>query len=67
MVEGHRLLLAALSQLQELPNWICWMVGGARRAPEVSYEAEFLGERARCGSLLAAADIGLESTEVRDI
>lgn len=70
--KGHALLLHALGFLGDLPGWECWIVGGAQRAPEKTYEAQlknlvvsrgvrarvrFLGERDDIGSVLAGADI----------
>lgn len=70
--KGHALLLHALGFLGELPGWECWIVGGAQRAAEKSYEAQlknlvvsrgvrtrvrFLGERDDVGNVLTGADI----------
>ncbi len=70
--KGHALHLEALAHLREMPDWICWMVGGAQRPAEVSYHEElqslanqwrikervrFVGERADVSRLLHAADI----------
>jgi Glycosyltransferase len=70
--KGHALHLEALAHLRELPDWICWMVGGAQRPAEISYHEElralanrwgikervrFIGERADVPRLLYAADI----------
>lgn len=70
--KGHALLLHALGFLGDLPGWECWIVGGAQRAAERTYEAQlrtlavsrgvrtrvrFLGERDDVGDVLAGADI----------
>ena len=70
--KGHALLLHALGFLGDLPGWECWIVGGAQRASERTYEAQlrtlavsrgvrtrvrFLGERDDIGTVLAGADI----------
>jgi glycosyltransferase involved in cell wall biosynthesis len=70
--KGHRLLLESLAKLRAVPQWICWIVGGAQRAEEVAYERNlrataaemgfterirFLGQREDVAQLLAAADI----------
>jgi glycosyltransferase involved in cell wall biosynthesis len=70
--KGHRLLLEALEQLEDLPDWVCWIVGGAQTDRESSYEdslhqlagrlavghrIEFLGSRDDVPDLLANADV----------
>ena len=70
--KGHSLLLEALGVLRDLPDWVCWQVGGAQRPHEVQYLGElkntaarlgitkrvhFLGQRSDVPKLLAAADI----------
>jgi len=70
--KGHLLNLKALSLLREVPNWVCWQVGGGQRPHEVGYFNElkataerlkiadrirFLGQRSDVERLLAAADI----------
>ena len=70
--KGQVLHLEALSLLQDLPEWICWQVGGAQRPAEIQYLDElkrtagrlgiaervrFLEERRDVAQLLAAADI----------
>ena len=70
--KGHALLLHALGFLGDLPGWECWIVGGAQRASEKTYEAQlknlvvsrgvrtrvrFLGERDDIGNVLTGADI----------
>jgi glycosyltransferase involved in cell wall biosynthesis len=70
--KGHDLLLRALDGLGDLPNWVCWIAGGAQRPAEADYLAElrqtaerlgiadrvrFLGLRTDVRRLLAAADI----------
>jgi glycosyltransferase involved in cell wall biosynthesis len=71
-LKGHLLHLEALSLIKDLPDWVCWQVGGAQRPDEVQYLAElklaaarlgiaervrFLNERSDVERLLAAADI----------
>jgi glycosyltransferase involved in cell wall biosynthesis len=71
-LKGHTLHLEALSGLKDMPDWVCWLVGGAQRAHEVSYVEElralatrlgissrvrFIGERSDVSRLLHAADI----------
>jgi glycosyltransferase involved in cell wall biosynthesis len=71
-MKGQHVLLAALSELRDLPRWTCWMVGGAQRPAEVAYMRElqgladahgiasrvqFLGERNDVPAILRAADI----------
>lgn len=70
--KGHSLLLSALAQLQDSPNWVCWLVGGDQRPQETRYlqelkqqasasgiadRVQFLGQRSDVPQLLAAADI----------
>jgi glycosyltransferase involved in cell wall biosynthesis len=70
--KGHLLHLEALGQLRDLPNWVCWQIGGAqrpfekkyletlkRRAVELGIESRvmFLGWQSEVRRLLAAADI----------
>ncbi|MFQ4146229.1 glycosyltransferase family 4 protein [Chlorogloeopsis sp. ULAP02] len=70
--KGQNVLLAALGQLREVPNWICWLAGGVQRPHESEYLQElemqaqhlgihervrFLGQRADVPRLLVAADI----------
>ena len=70
--KGHAVLIDALSCLSGLPNWECWVVGGAQKAGEKQYRAElraaarrggiasrvrFLGQRSDVPRLTAAADI----------
>jgi glycosyltransferase involved in cell wall biosynthesis len=64
--------LRALAMLRDLPNWICWIAGGAQQEHEKAYRTEleklaadlqlqdrvrFLGERRDVPKLLAATDI----------
>jgi glycosyltransferase involved in cell wall biosynthesis len=71
-LKGHLLHLEALSLLKDLPDWVCWQVGGAQRPRETLYLEElkttatrlgiadrvrFLNERSDVARLLAAADI----------
>jgi len=70
--KGHALHLEALGMLRDLPEWVCWQVGGAQRPHESRYLEElknsasqlgiaervrFLGQRSDVSRLLAAADI----------
>jgi glycosyltransferase involved in cell wall biosynthesis len=70
--KGHALHLEALGLLRDLPNWICWIVGGPQRPQEQNYVEElkltsgrlnlsnrvrFLGQRSDVSRLLAASDI----------
>jgi glycosyltransferase involved in cell wall biosynthesis len=70
--KGHGILLLALSRLNDLSNWICWIAGGAQRPKELAYmnslkkEAKrlgisdrviFLGYRHDIPNLLCASDI----------
>jgi glycosyltransferase involved in cell wall biosynthesis len=71
-LKGHRVHLAALQRLKNIPRWVCWIVGGAQRPHEASYleslrteaaalgiasRVRFLGQRDDIRRLLAAADI----------
>ena len=71
-LKGHALLLEALSKLDDIPEWVCWLVGGAQQDGEIAYTNElkalasrlsitrrthFLGERSDVPELLNAADI----------
>lgn len=70
--KGHRVLLAALEQLRDVPGWTCWVVGGAQNEDEQPYERElwhaarvfgiearlrFTGQRSDVAALLGAADV----------
>ena len=70
--KGQSLHLEALSQIKELPDWICWQVGGMQRPQEARYREHieslsrrmgiaerirFLDQRSDVQSLLRAADI----------
>jgi len=70
--KGQAVHLEALSLLKDLPDWVCWQVGGAQQATEVQYLAElkqtatrlgiservrFLDQRTDVARLLSAADI----------
>ena len=71
-LKGHAVLLRALGELKTLPDWECWIAGGAQRPHEISYREElgelanqagiadrvrFLGQRSDVPRLLAAADV----------
>ena len=70
--KGHDTLLEALGSLRHVPDWTCWIVGGAQTPSEAKYLAQlqglsarleiskrvrFLGERKDVMRLLRAADI----------
>jgi len=70
--KGHALLLKALAELRDLPNWIWWQVGGAQRPAEAAFleslqrsakrlgildRVRWAGERDDVPRVLAAADI----------
>jgi len=70
--KGHSLLLSALGQLTNCPDWVCWIAGGVQRPQESEYLQElekqaeklgiaervhFLGQRSDIPQLLVAADI----------
>lgn len=71
-LKGHRVLLEALSNLTDLPEWRCWIAGGMQRRSDKTYFDEltrqvqitgltsrvrFLGQRNDVPDLMAAADI----------
>jgi glycosyltransferase involved in cell wall biosynthesis len=71
-LKGHLLHLEALSVLRDVPDWVCWQVGGAQRPGEIKYldklkkatirlgiaeRIRFLNQRSDVARLLAAADI----------
>jgi glycosyltransferase involved in cell wall biosynthesis len=70
--KGHATLLRALAALRHESRWTCWIVGGAQRAAERTYEASlhalaadlgvadrvrFAGERTDVRRVVAAADV----------
>jgi glycosyltransferase involved in cell wall biosynthesis len=70
--KGHALHLRALAEMRDEPNWVCLMVGGAQRPPEVEYfrrlqqladelglrdRVRFLGRRSDVRNLMGASDI----------
>ncbi|HTL88128.1 MAG TPA: glycosyltransferase family 4 protein [Leptolyngbya sp.] len=70
--KGHQLLLSAVSELKDLPNWEVWIAGGVQRPHEQRYltalqeqaqtlgivdRIKFLGQRSDIPQILAAADI----------
>jgi glycosyltransferase involved in cell wall biosynthesis len=70
--KGHELLLSALSQLRDVPNWVWWQIGGAQRRDEAAFldtlssavgrsglteRVRWIGERDDVPRLLAAADV----------
>jgi len=71
-LKGQSIHLRTLGLLRDLPNWVCWQVGGAQRPREQRYFAQlksmaerlgiaervrFLGQRFDVPQLLAAADV----------
>jgi glycosyltransferase involved in cell wall biosynthesis len=76
--KGHSLHLRALAHLKDLPNWNCWIVGGAQRQAELEYmnclkrqaaqlgvadRVQFLGQRTDVSDVLAASDIFCQPNE----
>jgi glycosyltransferase involved in cell wall biosynthesis len=70
--KGHELHLRALSQMKHIPDWLCWIVGGAQNEEEIAYEkklkdlsknlgledrVEFSGSRDDVQELLSQSDI----------
>ncbi len=70
--KGQRVLLEALARLRDVPEWECWLVGGAQQPAEARYldtlraaatalgiadRTRFLGQRSDVPALLASADI----------
>jgi glycosyltransferase involved in cell wall biosynthesis len=70
--KGHAVHIEAVAQLKEIPNWVCWQVGGAQKSSELSYLGKlknkavelgisdrvlFANERSDIADLMAAADI----------
>jgi glycosyltransferase involved in cell wall biosynthesis len=70
--KGHTLLLEALGRMKDMPDWVCWIVGGGQTKHENNYEdslhqlaarlglsdrVEFLGSLDDVGDLLAQAEI----------
>lgn len=70
--KGHLLHLRALAQLRDVPDWVCWMVGGPQNAADQRHFDEvqrsvqalgmtdrirFLGQRSDVARILAGADI----------
>jgi glycosyltransferase involved in cell wall biosynthesis len=70
--KGQNILLLALAQLHDIPDWVCWIAGGVQRPHEAEYlqelqtqaeelgiadQVKFLGQRSDVSRLLAAADI----------
>jgi glycosyltransferase involved in cell wall biosynthesis len=71
-LKGHGVHLEALARVRDLPNWVCWIVGGPQREYETRYfkhlcerastleiadRVRFIGQRSDVRRLLAAADI----------
>jgi len=70
--KGHPTHLQALALLNDVPDWVCWMVGGAQQTVErqyflglqkqaarlgIAHRVKFLGQRSDVSQILAAADI----------
>jgi glycosyltransferase involved in cell wall biosynthesis len=70
--KGQAIHLAALELLRDVPEWECWLAGGAQKPGEAEFLAElrsvaerggiaqrvrFLGQRADVPQLMAAADV----------
>src|SRR5207249_4126541 len=70
--KGQEVLLKSLGHLRHLPNWTCWIAGGAQRPHEVEFLSElrriaadegvearvrFLGHRSDVSRAMAAADL----------
>jgi len=70
--KGHRFHLNALAMMRDIPNWVCWFVGGAQRPAEERYLEElkqsaeqygiadrlrFLGQRTDVRELMLSADV----------
>jgi glycosyltransferase involved in cell wall biosynthesis len=77
-LKGHRVHLEALQVLMDLPEWVCWLVGGAQQASEIRYRerlelmardlglakrVRFLGHRSDVRRLLSAADVYCQPNE----
>jgi glycosyltransferase involved in cell wall biosynthesis len=71
-LKGHREMIAALSQLRDIPGWKYWIVGGPQRPSDETYLSElrecvhrldltdrvrFIGERTDVPVLLRVADL----------
>jgi glycosyltransferase involved in cell wall biosynthesis len=71
-LKGHRVLLAALEQLADVPGWVCWQVGAPQRAAETEYwrsmqslachsavghRVRFVGHAEDVAAVLQAADV----------
>ncbi len=76
--KGHEALFRALELLVDVPNWVCWIVGGAQRKKERAYlerlqqvvtrlgiadRVRFLGERDDVHRLFAGADLFCQSNQ----
>jgi glycosyltransferase involved in cell wall biosynthesis len=71
-LKGHRVLIEALARLKDQRNWTCWLVGGAQRQAEATYQeslvklvdqldlterVRFLGSRDDARDVIAASDV----------
>lgn len=71
-LKGHEVMLAALGQLRDRPEWTYWCVGGPQRPSEYRYlerlkalarslgiadRVRFAGQRSDIGNVLSAIDI----------
>jgi glycosyltransferase involved in cell wall biosynthesis len=76
--KGHRILLHALTQMRNIPDWRCWIAGSPQRPEEEAYRAElrrmveqlgltervrFIGHRDDIAVALAACDIYCQPNE----
>ncbi len=70
--KGQTVHLRALGRLRDVPNWVCWQVGGPQRPPEERYfdslkaeaaalgieeRVRFLGQRSDTTDLYGSADL----------
>ncbi len=70
--KGQMVHLRALGRLRDVPNWVCWQVGGPQRPPERRYfdslkteagalgieeRVRFLGQRSDVADLYGSADL----------
>lgn len=71
-LKGHAVLFDALGCLQSVPDWVCWVVGGAQRPHEaelfrklkmigdrlgIAGRVRFAGSRSDVPAVMAAADL----------
>jgi glycosyltransferase involved in cell wall biosynthesis len=80
--KGHKPHLEALGMLSDIPNWVCWIVGGAQKPEESIYldqlrnlaaqkgiaaRVHFLGDRRDVPRLLMAADLFCQPNTIADV